>query len=65
METSSVLTPDEVGKLMRLHPKTVIIRIKAGDIPGEKIGGRWYIHRPWFEAWQRGEAPATRKQEAA
>lgn len=64
MDEKSVLKPHEVGKLMGIHPKTVILRIKAGEIPGEKIGNRWYIHKPWFEAWQRGEAAATRKQAA-
>jgi excisionase family DNA binding protein len=59
-----VMTPSEVGKLLNKHPKTVVALIKKGDIPGEKIGSRWVIHRPWFEAWQRGEMPATRKDAA-
>lgn len=39
------ITPDEAGALLRCSPRTVINRIKAGDLPGSKIpGGRlWSI----------------------
>jgi hypothetical protein len=42
----------------------VLTHLRNGEIPGEKIGNRWYIHKPWFEAWQRGEVAATRKDAA-
>jgi excisionase family DNA binding protein len=64
MDERSVLTPKEAGKLMGIHWQTVLTHLRNGEIPGEKIGNRWYIHKPWFEAWQRGEVAATRKDAA-
>jgi len=40
-----VLTVDEVAAFMRINRKTVYAAIKAGDIPGRKVGNRVVVLR--------------------
>lgn len=38
-----ILTPEEVGLLLKLTPSEVIALLEKGDIPGVKIGNVWRI----------------------
>lgn len=40
-----VLTPKEVGEILRLSYPTVMRRIKEGSIPSTKFGDRYRISR--------------------
>ena len=40
-----LLTPDEVAELLALSPTTVVGMLRAGTLPGQKIGGRLWRTR--------------------
>ena len=37
----ALLTAEEVGAVLRLHPTTVKLLLRNGELPGRKIGGQW------------------------
>lgn len=41
LPTRSILTPEEVGRLLHIHPKTVNRMAREGEIPGFKLGKYW------------------------
>jgi hypothetical protein len=45
------LTPEEVGIYTSRTAQSIrqSLAAGAGDFTGRKIGGRWYIHRKYFE----------------
>jgi excisionase family DNA binding protein len=48
----------EVARLFGLHPRTVMVKCRKGEIPAVKIGAnRWRIPRSYVEAVLRGETP--------
>lgn len=48
MET---LTPNEVAKILKLHPFTVTRLAREKKIPGFKVGGVWRFRKDRFERW--------------
>lgn len=48
-----VLTADEVGKILKIHPVTVRLKAAAGVIPGRQIGNRWRFSRTRINEWLR------------
>jgi len=48
MET---LTPNEVSKILKLHPFTVTRLAREKKIPGFKVGGVWRFQKDKFERW--------------
>lgn len=44
-EKPLTLTVDEVAEELQLHPNTIYDLLRAGEIPGLKIGGAWRIPR--------------------
>lgn len=50
MET---LTPNEVSKILKLHPFTVTRLAREKKIPGFKVGGAWRFVKDDFEQWVR------------
>ena len=46
-----VLTADEVGKILKIHPVTVRLKAAAGVIPGRQIGNRWRFSRTRINEW--------------
>lgn len=56
---SEVLTLDEAAAYLRVHPRTLRMKARAGTIPGAKIGKVWRFHRRQLEAWlmQGGALP--------
>lgn len=48
MET---LTPNEVAKILKLHPFTVTRLAREKKIPGFKVGGVWRFQKDKFERW--------------
>ena len=51
MPTIETLTPNEISKILKLHPFTVTRLAREGTIPAFKVGGVWRIDRMKFERW--------------
>jgi excisionase family DNA binding protein len=49
-----VFTPEEVARLLGLHPNSVYTMLKSGELPGMKAGRKWLISKRRFEAWLDG-----------
>lgn len=45
----------EIQRRTGLGRDAVRQAIKAGQLPGYKIGGRYVVPRVWFERWMAGE----------
>jgi len=48
---TAVYTVAQVAKLLDLSPGTAYSRVRAGDIPARRLGGRWVISKARFHAW--------------
>lgn len=48
MET---LRPNEVAKILKLHPFTVTRLAREKKLPGFKVGGVWRFQKDKFERW--------------
>lgn len=46
-----LLTPDDVHKLTRLNVQHVRRLLVSGQLPGVKIGARWFVPRSELEAF--------------
>jgi len=64
MPLLETLTPNEIAKMLKLHPFTVARLAREGKIPAFKVGGVWRIDRRKFERWIAQQAPtkSTRDQ---
>jgi hypothetical protein len=55
--TSSIPEPvwdcNEAGRFLRLHPKTVKLMARRGQIPGRRLGRRWYFRPSELDALLR------------
>ena len=40
-----ILDADQVGKMLHVHPRTVIRLANQGKIPGFKVGDQWRFRR--------------------
>ena len=52
--TKQAYTPEEVAKLLGLHPNSVYSMLKCGELPGLKAGRKWLISKRRFETWLDG-----------
>ncbi len=59
MET---LTPNEVSKILKLHPFTVTRLAREKKIPGFKVGGVWRFQKDRFEQWIVQQEPEKPKR---
>ena len=48
MET---LTPNEIAKILRIHPFSVTRLARQKKLPAFKVGGVWRFRKDQFEAW--------------
>ena len=48
-------TPEEVGRMLGLHPNSVYTMLKTGALPGIKAGHKWLISKRRFDAWLDGD----------
>jgi excisionase family DNA binding protein len=46
-----VLTAEEVGRILRIHPVTVRLKAASGEIPGRQLGNRWRFSRTRINEW--------------
>ena len=49
-----VYYPEEVARLLGLHPNSVYAMLKGGTLPAVKAGRRWLISKRRFESWLDG-----------
>ncbi|MFE7194504.1 helix-turn-helix domain-containing protein [Kitasatospora sp. NPDC057541] len=51
-----VLTSTQAAARLSLHPRTVMERARAGDLPGLKLGGDWRFATAALDAAVRGDS---------
>jgi len=51
MTKIETLTPNEIAKILRIHPFTVTRLAREGKIPAFKVGGIWRFRKDQFEQW--------------
>ncbi len=54
------MTVPEVSKYLRLHPGTVYRLVKAGELPGFKIGDSWRFDMERINRWLEQETKERR-----
>ena len=64
MPMLETLTPNEIAKMLKLHPFTVARLAREGKIPAFKVGGVWRIERRKFERWIAQQSPKRSTQGA-
>ena len=66
MKLFETLTPNEVAKVLKLHPFTVTRLAREGKLPAFKVGGVWRLRKDEFERWiaERTETKVKRRQRA-
>lgn len=45
------LTPNELSRILKLHPFTVTRLAREKKLPGFKVGGVWRFPKDEFERW--------------
>ena len=48
-------TPEEVARILGLHPNSVYQMLKNGELPGVKAGRKWLVSKRRFHGWLDGE----------
>src|SRR5256885_7687539 len=64
---SEWLTPEEVAALLKITPKTVKDWLRAGKLPGRKMGKLWRVQAAEVDAFMEQlprEAPAAERLDA-
>lgn len=54
-----LLSRDQAAKELDCHPATISKWVKAGTLPGMKIGGKTYVNRKALEAMIAGDAAVS------
>lgn len=62
MKMFETLTPNEVAKVLKLHPFTVTRLAREGKLPAFKVGGVWRLRRDQFEKWVEERTNGNQKQ---
>ena len=62
MKKIETLTPNEIAKILRIHPFTVTRLAREGKIPAFKVGGIWRFRKDQFEQWIVQQEPKLLKQ---
>ena len=55
------LTPNELSRILKLHPFTVTRLAREGKLPGLKVGGSWRFRKDRFEKWIESKTTAARR----
>lgn len=51
-----IFTPGEAARYLRVHSQTVYRRLRAGKLPGAKVGDQWRIRKADLEEYLKGRA---------
>ena len=61
--SSVMMTLEEVAGYLRLHTSTIYRLVRAGVIPGVKIGGQWRFNQERVDKWlARQEAASAQRK---
>jgi excisionase family DNA binding protein len=52
--SDDVLTLEELARMLKLDPDTVMVRVDAGELPGRRFGDQWRFSRQAVLAWLDG-----------
>jgi excisionase family DNA binding protein len=58
-EDVEVLTTEEAATLLRVSTKTVLVLVRQGSLPGEKVGRAWRFLRSDLLSYLHGSAGPT------
>ena len=61
MKAMETFTPNEVAKILKLHPFTVTRLAREKKIPGFKVGGVWRFQKDKFERWVERQSRENHK----
>ena len=50
---TELLTTREIAQYLKLRPETVLRKVKEGEIPAIKIGGRFRFDKGQIDEWLR------------
>ncbi|GHO73992.1 DNA-binding protein [Ktedonobacter sp. SOSP1-85] len=50
---NDILDADEVGEMLKIHPRTVKRLASQGELPGFKVGGQWRFRREAIDEYIR------------
>jgi excisionase family DNA binding protein len=53
------ITPEEAAHLLRVNTHTVYRALRAGKLPGGKVGNQWRISRTALEAHLQGRSASS------
>ena len=53
MKIFETLTPNEISKILRIHPFTVTRLAREGKLPGFKVGGSWRFRKDQYHEDRR------------
>ena len=51
-----ILTPEEAAGYLRVHPQTVYRRLRAGMLPGAKVGDQWRLRKADLDQFLKGRS---------
>ena len=54
MLRKEILTPEEAAGYLRVHPQTVYRRLRAGTLPGAKVGDQWRLRKVDLDEFLKG-----------
>ena len=49
-----ILTLEEAAGYLRVHPQTVYRRLRAGALPGAKVGDQWRLRKADLDEYLKG-----------
>ena len=53
MQHDETLTPEEAARFLKLNPQTVYRALRAGKLPGAKVGAQWRLSKAALEEYLR------------
>ena len=63
---SLTMTVDEVALYLRIHRSTVYRLVRAGVIPGVKVGSQWRFQKELVDRWMAAQhAALTERQQTS
>lgn len=63
MKKIETLTPNEIAKILRIHPFTVTRLAREGKLPAFKVGGIWRFRKDQFERWIEERTNRNRRRQ--
>lgn len=58
---SELLTTEEIAKYLKLRPETVLRKVRKGEIPSIKVGGRFRFDKEQIAEWLRHKSTAKKR----